>query len=53
MRARRLPNGAVRQFKMNDWENDVADQMSVLVVDDKPQNLLAMRALLADSGLEV
>ena len=38
---------------MNDWENDVADQMSVLVVDDKPQNLLAMRALLADSGLEV
>jgi len=38
---------------MNDWENDVADEISVLVVDDKPQNLLAMKALLADSGLRV
>ena len=40
-------------FKTNDWENDVADEISVLVVDDKPQNLLAMKALLADSGLRV
>ncbi|WP_343629294.1 hybrid sensor histidine kinase/response regulator [Roseateles sp.] len=31
----------------------MADQISVLVVDDKPQNLLAMKALLADSGLQV
>ncbi|WP_423600427.1 hybrid sensor histidine kinase/response regulator [Roseateles sp. MS654] len=31
----------------------MTDQISVLVVDDKPQNLLAMKALLADSGLEV
>lgn len=31
----------------------MAEEISVLVVDDKPQNLLAMKALLADSGLRV
>ncbi len=40
-------------LKINEWENDVAEEISVLVVDDKPQNLLAMKALLADSGLQV
>jgi CheY-like chemotaxis protein len=48
-----LPDAAVIDDKTDDWESDVTQAMSVLVVDDKPQNLLAMRALLADSGLQV
>ncbi len=51
--ARPLPVAAVIDDKTNDWESDVTQAMSVLVVDDKPQNLLAMKALLADSGLQV